>query len=390
MAHAKATILVVDDSESNRSLMRAMLAAGGFEILQARDGMEAIQLTLQAYPDLILLDAMMPTLDGFQTCRALREDPRTHLLPIIMVTALERMEDKLQAFDAGADDFVPKPVNPTELMARVRSHLRIKRLTDNLESAENVLFSLARAVEAKDSYTEGHVERVSNYSTAIARALGLPEDEVDIVRKGGILHDIGKIGIRDDVLNKPGKLTNAEFSIIVQHTVIGEDICRPLRSIRQLLSIIRHHHERLDGSGYPDHLKGEEISVGARIVAVADCYDAMTTNRPYRRAMSPAEALDVLTRGLEKNWWDRSVVERLVALVNGHHLPDPPSATRVGTARIGTGAGLAAGGAGNGSSESGASMVPAAAAAAAAAAARGADKHRGNGDAAGNGLATGA
>ncbi|MBI5365854.1 MAG: response regulator [Planctomycetes bacterium] len=327
-----ATVLIVDDSDTNRNLLRAMLASEGFDLLFAKDGLEAIQVTLASYPDLILLDAMMPNMDGFQTCRVLREDPRTHLLPIIMVTSLEDLQDKVRAFDAGADDFVPKPVNPVELRARVRSHLRIKRLTDNLESAENVLFSLARAVEAKDRYTEGHVERVSEVSALVAGALGLPQDEVDIVRKGGILHDIGKIGIRDDVLNKPGKLTSVEFSIISQHTVIGEDICKPLRSIRHLLSIIRSHHERLDGSGYPDHLKGDQITMGARIVAVADCYDAMTTDRPYRRAMSEAQALDLLHRGVAKNWWDGGVVEQLIVLSHAERLPKPGQAMPAGAA----------------------------------------------------------
>jgi len=262
-----------------------------------------------------LLDVIMPRRTGFDVCRAIRSKPETRLIPVVLVTSSTDTSDHIQGIECGADDFLNKPVNKAELLARVRSLLRLKQFTDELESAETVLFSLALSIEAKDPYTEGHCDRLSKYSVALAEHLGLAEELGVALRRAGIVHDIGKLAVPEHILLKPGPLTPEEWKVMKQHPVVGERICAPMKSFRRVLPIIRHHHEKLDGSGYPDGLKGEEIPLTARILQTVDIYDALTTDRPYRKALSPKETFEVMQKEVKRGWWDGSLVEEFEALI---------------------------------------------------------------------------
>ena len=315
-------ILIVDDIPQNVDLVRSLMQAEGYEVASAANGLEALAQVAAAPPDLILLDIMMPTLDGYAVCRQLKAHPETRLVPIVLITALGDEADKLLGIEAGADDFLTKPFSHAELKARARSLLKLKAFTDELEHAETMLLTLGRTVEAKDPYTQGHCERLAAYSVALGRVLGLPPDDLTALDRGGALHDLGKIGIPDAILLKPAGLTKAEWAIMREHPVIGERICLPLRSLKRVLPIIRHHHERWDGGGYPDGLAGEAIPLTARILQVVDIFDALTTERPYKPALSQATALAALREEAARGWRDPGVVEPFIALVERGSLPE--------------------------------------------------------------------
>ncbi len=303
-----AVILVADDEALNRKVLRELLTSKGFHVEEAVDGEAAVAKTRETMPELVLLDVRMPRLDGFEVCRILKNDERTQFIPIVLLTALSSVEDRVAGNEAGADEFLSKPFYQAELLTRVRSLIRLKQLTDQLERTENILFFMAAAVEGKDPYTEGHLRRLEKYSGETAIALELPLRLCTIIRYGALLHDIGKIGVPDAILNKPGPLTPDEVEIIQQHPAIGERICRALRDGAEIGPIVRGHHERWDGMGYPDHLAGEAIPLGSRVIAVADAFDAMTTDRPYRKALPATEAWDTLRHGAGSQW-DRTVIE---------------------------------------------------------------------------------
>jgi putative two-component system response regulator len=312
-----ATILVADDNWANLELLSELLHEQGYRAICVLDGDQAFKALGSQQIDLVLLDVMMPGRTGFDVCRAIKSNPETRLIPVVLVTGLADSGDRIQGIDCGADDFLSKPVNKQELLARVRSLLRLKQFTDELESAETVLFSLALSIEAKDPYTEGHCDRLSKYSVALAERLGLPEELRVALRRAGIVHDIGKVAVPEHILLKPGPLTPEEWKVMKQHPVAGERICSPLKSFRHVLPVIRHHHEKLDGSGYPDALKGGEIPATARILQTVDIYDALTTARPYRQALSPEEALAVMQQEVKRGWWEGSLVAELEALILG-------------------------------------------------------------------------
>src|SRR5947208_45884 len=267
-SHGAPLVLVVDDGEINRALVEAFLSVLDCRLRSAEDGPSALAAIDRETPDLVLLDVQMPGMDGYEVCRRIKARPRGRLLPVVMLTALDNANDRVLALEAGADDFMSKPVDRVELVARVRSALRLKAVYDTLDSAEQVIFSLAAAVEAKDKYTEKHTHRVAETARHVGMKLGLPERALDALYRGGIIHDIGKIGVPDAILLKPGPLAGDEIRIMRAHTTIGESIVRPLRSGANLLPIIRNHHERFDGNGYPDGLAGRAIPRLARIVAV--------------------------------------------------------------------------------------------------------------------------
>jgi putative two-component system response regulator len=231
------------------------------------------------------------------------------------VTALSNTEDRVRGITAGADDFLTKPVDRSELLARVRSLLKLKAHTDELERAESVLFALARSIEGKDPYTQDHCARLSDYASRLGERLRLSSDQLTALHRAGIVHDIGKVAVPDAILLKPGRLTDGEWIIMRQHPVVGERICAPLKSFRLVLPIIRHHHEKLDGTGYPDGLKGEEIPITARILQIVDVYDALTTARPYKRALSALEALEIMAQEVRRGWWDSNVFSAFGKLI---------------------------------------------------------------------------
>lgn len=297
-------ILVVDDDAVNRELLEEFLHAEGLDVVTAPDGRSSLQQFARLQPDLVLLDVNMPFLDGFEVCRRLKSNPDTRLTPVVLVTGLSAAEDRVKGIKAGADGFLSKPFDQNELLAHVRSLLSLKAYTDELERAESVLFALARTIEGKDPCTEGHCERLQGYAAGLGQRIGLPEDQIMALRRAGIVHDIGKVAVPDAILLKPARLTPEEFQIVQQHPIVGERICAPLRSFRPLLPIIRHHHEKLNGSGYPDGLKNDAIPVTARVMQIVDVYDALTTQRPYKPALPRTEALQIMEEEVNKGWWD--------------------------------------------------------------------------------------
>ena len=290
------SIVVAEDDDATRALLRIVLERAGYRVRNVDNGADALAEIMREPPDLALLDIGMPQMDGIEVTRRVRTAQATALLPIILVTARGRLEDKVAGLDAGASDFITKPFEPAELLARVRSNQRLATALTRLENTRDVLVALASAIDAKDPLTEHHCDRVAEQAIRLAGAAGLGEDAIEAVGYGAVLHDVGKIGVSEVVLMKPGDLTDGERVEMQRHPVIGADILSPLRLGALVGPIVRGHHERWDGGGYPDGLRGEAIPFGARIVSVVDAYDAMTHSRPYREALSVSQAREELAR----------------------------------------------------------------------------------------------
>lgn len=305
---------MVDDIAGNVNLLRSLLVGDGYAVTTANNGQEALDNVVREHPDLILLDVMMPGLNGFETCRRLKADAATRLLPVVLITALRDMDDRIRGIEAGADDFISKPFNIHELRARVRSLVRIKRYTDDLDTAESVILSLALTIEARDPSTDGHCQRLAAYARMLGAQVGLGEEDLAALERGGFLHDVGKVGVPDALLLKPGALTREEYEQVKMHTVIGDRLCGELRSLRRVRPIVRGHHERLDGSGYPDGLQGDAIPLLAQIMGVVDVFDALTTARPYKPALSAARAEEELIHEAQRGWRRRDLVDALIEL----------------------------------------------------------------------------
>lgn len=297
-------VLIVDDDPSCRALEREILGSPKYAVSEARSGREALDALRSQSFDVVLLDKRMPGMDGDEVCRRVRGELGQGMLPILMVSGDGDIDNLTLSLSVGANDFVRKPYDPNELLARVDAAVSRKRLTDQLDSAESMLFALARMVEAKDGTTGDHCSRLSHNGVVLGKALGLGADELMALRRGGILHDIGKLGIPDSILLKPGPLTDAEWVIMRQHVDIGARLVGGLRSMRLTVPIIRHHHERWDGSGYPDGLRGEEIPLLARVFQMVDIYDALAHARPYKRAMSRQQVIEVLEAEAARGWRD--------------------------------------------------------------------------------------
>jgi putative two-component system response regulator len=309
-------VLVVDDDESVRELLTRILSAEGIQVAAAADGQSAIRIFWEVRPDLVLLDVNMPLLNGLEVCRMIKQNPDSRLTPVVLVTGLSETSDRISGLDAGADDFLGKPFDRSELIARIRSLLKIKAYTSELESAESVLFALAQSIEGRDPYTQGHCERLSQYAVMLGEQLNLSQESLVALHRAGIVHDIGKVAVPDAILLKPGKLDDREWTIMRQHPLVGERICAPLKSFRLVLPIIRHHHEKMDGSGYPDGLRDEQIPLTARILQTVDVFDALTTSRPYRAALSSEEALAVMREEIRKGWWDPTIFTKMEGLIS--------------------------------------------------------------------------
>jgi len=319
-------VLVVDDEPSNRELLIAILEADGLEVGIAEDGTSGIAQVTAFDPDLILLDINMPGTSGLDVCYKLKSDPDTRLIPIVLVTGLSAVEDRVRGLQCGADDFLTKPIERSELVARVRSLISLKSFTDELERAETVLYALARSIEAKDPYTHGHCERLSQYSVKLGVKLGQAEEQLTALRRAGIVHDIGKVAVPDAVLLKPGRLSEEERVIMQQHPGVGEQICLPLKSFGHVLPIIRHHHERADGTGYPDGLKGPQIPVTAKILQIVDVFDALSTVRPYKAALTADEALKIMNEEVARGWWDPDIFSQFQGMVISGEIFDSAAA----------------------------------------------------------------
>ncbi len=303
----------------------ALLSMEGYEVLEADCGAAALAAVSEGNPDLVLLDVMMPGMDGFEVCRQLKQNEHTRLIPIVFVTALDDRRARLKGIEAGGDDFLAKPFDQLELSARVKSLVRQKRLNEDLDHAEQVLFSIARTVESRDPNTGDHCERLVEKGRAFGEFLGLSRAAIRDLMWGGYLHDIGKVGIPDAILLKPGRFDPEERQVMETHVLIGEKICQPLRTMQGVVPIIRHHHERWDGSGYPDGLVGDEIPYLAQVFQVIDIYDALTSERPYKKAFSVADAIAILDEEVAKGWRNPELVAQFKTFLSGleaHH-PKP-------------------------------------------------------------------
>jgi putative two-component system response regulator len=313
-------VLIVDDDTSAVKALETLLRREGYELRVATDGASALAQCTDFRPDLILLDVLMPGMNGFEVCKRIKATPETRLTPVVLITGLTDSENRIRGINAGADDFLSKPIDFNELLARTRSLLRLKQFTDELENAESVLFSLAYSIEARDPYTRGHCERLAQVSARLGERIRLPEDQIRALRRAGIVHDIGKVVVPDAILLKPGSLSDEEIAIMRRHPVVGEKICEPLRTFGAVLPIIRHHHERFDGSGYPDGLRGDDIPLTARVLQLADVFDALTTDRPYRKADPPETALDIMANEASRGWWDRALLEDFTTMIRSDNV----------------------------------------------------------------------
>ena len=308
-------ILVVDDNAEMVELMRELLVSRGYDVVAVRD-VEQAEIEIHRHsPDLVLSDVIMPGRSGYELCRQLKSDPATRLIPFVLITGLSDRENKVKGIEAGADDFLNKPIFPAELFARVNSLLKLKEFTDELETADSVLCTLGLSVEARDPYTEGHCERLARRASQLGRHLGLDEESLIALRRGGYLHDLGKIAVPDEILKKGSNLTTAEWEVMKQHPITGENICKPLKSLRLVLPIIRHHHEHSDGTGYPDGLRHGQIPLLPRILQVVDVYDALRTARPYKPALNSEQARRTMRAEADGGLWDRDLVDEFFAML---------------------------------------------------------------------------
>ena len=308
-------ILVVDDHLTIAGLMSQLLTQRGYDVVTAGNAEQAEAEVRREAPDLILSDVRMPGKSGYEFCRELKSDPATRLIPFVLITGLTDSADKVRGIESGADDFLNKPVLAEELTARVKSLLRVKEYTDELETADSVLCTLGLIVEGRDPYTEGHCERLASRAGDLGQHLGLDEDSIVALRRGGYLHDLGKIAVPDGILRKGSDLTLQEWEIMKRHPATGENICKPLKSLRLVLPIIRHHHEHADGSGYPDGLRAGEIPLLPRVLQVVDVYDALCTARPYKPALSHDQAALTMREEARQGLWDAELVNEFFSML---------------------------------------------------------------------------
>lgn len=317
------TILLLDSLEINRRVLRGMLRVDRYNLIEARNPLEALVILSRENVDLIVADLMLPEIGGLEFCRRVKGSAQTRLIPIVLLTSVQGLENEVASLESGADEFLLKPVQPAVLRSRVKTMLRAKRTTDSLEEAGTILFALAKAVESKDKVTGDHCQRLASLSVALGSTLGLAPPQLQALHQGGYLHDIGKIAVPDAVLFKNGPLTEDEWKVMRAHTIAGEQICRPMRSLAPVIPIIRSHHERWDGSGYPDGLMGDSIPLLARILQLADIYDALTSVRPYKRALTQEEAVEVLQQEVARGWRDPELVAVFLEMLNQTTIAPP-------------------------------------------------------------------
>ncbi len=325
MSDNQGAVLAVDDDPGALEALSDALGTLEFKVWQALDGGSALVLAREHQPDVVLLDVMMPGMDGYEVCRQLKQDPETRLIPVVFLTGYGSREARLKGLEVGATDFLNKPCDLVELEVRVRNLINFRRLTLELDSAEQMVFSIARTVEARDQETGDHCGRLAQMSVRLGERLGLNDDILTALRRGAYLHDLGKVGIPDAILLKPGPLTVDEWEVMKRHVEIGVEICSPLRSLRPVLPLIRHHHERYDGSGYPDGLTGDRIPLIARVFQVVDVYDALRYDRCYRKALSKEEAVGVMKKETSLGYWDKLILQEFLGLIDEHDVAEAAS-----------------------------------------------------------------
>ncbi len=313
-------ILIVDDDPVHRIMEKEILSAPDYILKEATNASEALEMLKQDDFDVVLMDKCMPGMDGDQLCQKIRNQLQLSLLPIIMITGYNQGEDMRRSMHAGANDFINKPYNPSELIMRVNAAAHKKRLTDQLENTETLLFTVARMVEARDSHTGDHCSRLAHSVVVFGKKLGLSNEELTSLRRGAVLHDIGKMGVPDSILLKEGSLTEDEWHIMRQHTLIGDYMCRELKTLQKTIPIIRSHHERWDGSGYPDRLDGESIPFLARVFQIVDIYDALAHKRPYKKALAVENVIQIFAEEMERGWRDPALMLAFMDIL--HSDPD--------------------------------------------------------------------
>ena len=300
--------LIVDDEEDVRSLLEECLVTQGYHPLSAASGEDAVRLLESVVPNVVLTDVDMPGMNGVALTRYIKSHPELRLVPVVILTGIADLHARIAGLEAGADDFFAKPVDLLELGTRLAALARTKALIDELEHAERIIRALGLTIEARDPYTGGHCARLAEHAAAVGLAMGVGEETVRALTIAGYLHDLGKIAVPDSILLKEGPLNDEERAKIREHPGVGADLVGGLRSLDLVRGIVRHHHERMDGSGYPDRLVGEAIPLGARIMAVVDVYDALVTARPYKAAFSPEQAQRILRRETDAGAWDPEIV----------------------------------------------------------------------------------
>ncbi|HXN58279.1 MAG TPA: HD domain-containing phosphohydrolase [Candidatus Angelobacter sp.] len=324
-----ATVLVADDEDASQRELRTLLERGGYRVITAGDGAAALR-TLAAHEcDLVLCAAVLPDMDGFEVCRAIKQAPATREIPVVLLMAGDDEVQRERAIQAGADDVAVKPVDRARLLALVRVQLRIAGLNGQLHKLESVVVTLARAVEDRDHTSAGLSEKVAHWAMQLGSALALPDDQLTLLYRAALLHDVGTVSVPVDVLSKQGRLDPGEFSQVKRHPIVGEEILAALPSAEQVLPAVRHHHERVDGAGYPDGLGGEDIPLFARIIAIADAFVAMSNDRPYRPRRPRDEVIRILRQG-EGKQWDATLVERFLQLVDQADATSIPEAQTAG------------------------------------------------------------
>jgi putative nucleotidyltransferase with HDIG domain len=348
-ASENGSIVIVDDNPNNLQVLSSILQEAGYKVRPALGGEIALRAVAASPPDLILLDIRMPGMDGYQTCEQLKARPATCDIPVIFISALNETDDKLAAFRAGGVDYVAKPFQAEEVLARVRAHLQLHRMQRRLESMveartrelraaneslsqgqkqyrrmlEQTIQAIAMTIEKRDPYTAGHQVRVAHLATAIAERLAMPAEQLEGLRLGGMIHDIGKIYLPAEILNRPGRLTDTEFALVKTHAEVGRQIVSDVEFPWPVAAMIHQHHERPDGSGYPQGLKDGEIILEARILAVADVVEAMASHRPYRPAIGMDKALAEIRTGAGR-LYDPEIVDACLQLFEGegYRLPE--------------------------------------------------------------------
>lgn len=314
-----AKILLVDPDASNRTDWEALLTNFGYKVSSAENGREALARCAEIQPDFVLIEGPLPDIAGFEVARQLKSDPLTNLTPIVLILTGAASTDASRSACPDVDDFWTRPASRWEAVNRIQSLMHMRTYID--QQAESVAFSLARSIDAKDSSSAGHSDRVRDYGAQLGISIGLIEDDLAALRLASLLHDVGKVAVPDSILFKPSALTAVEMEVVRQHPVVGETICAPMKSFRDALPIIRHHHERMDGSGYPDGLKGETIPLVARVTQVVDVYDALTTDRPYRKALASEAAICVMETEVSRGWLDPSLVKQFSVICRRSNFP---------------------------------------------------------------------